>query len=281
MQCEAAPEVSTQASMDENASQALRKRFLAFRAGIASSKTVGGKSYSPGKPTDYQIHPRDSVPPEVNVTSSDAGVASDLLSTPGPDDIGFGTRPTIASNSQADTCSLPPRTLVAAKRFVAKRLDGVSSDHVLSEITQGTEGQKQMTVAVAVATHHEDDDDECTGDTRVKYTTSLLPASSFSGKTWAGASRLKSVGGSAGFDANSPNALILVKPSEGSNERTLVMDPLLSDKLRPHQRDGCKFIIEACLGRKALGPGCLLADDMGLGKTLQTIATIWTFLHQA
>jgi len=72
--------------------------------------------------------------------------------------------------------------------------------------------------------------------------------------------------------------LVLCEPWQ-EGQCALMMDPLLAAKLRPHQSAGCQFIVQACLGRKAIGKGCLLADDMGLGKTLQTIATIHTLLY--
>lgn len=54
----------------------------------------------------------------------------------------------------------------------------------------------------------------------------------------------------------------------------------LAAKLRPHQVEGVKFLFDACMGRRGVGRGCILADDMGLGKTLMTLTTIYTFLKQ-
>ena len=93
------------------------------------------------------------------------------------------------------------------------------------------------------------------------------------GMGWSGG------GGSAdGAAAAAGVRLILCEPWQ-EGQCALIMDPLLAAKLRPHQSAGCQFIVQACLGRKAIGKGCLLADDMGLGKTLQTIATIHTLLY--
>ncbi|KAF8520381.1 SNF2 family N-terminal domain-containing protein [Hysterangium stoloniferum] len=62
----------------------------------------------------------------------------------------------------------------------------------------------------------------------------------------------------------------------------VVVDPLLSRFLRPHQSDGVKFLYECVMGmRKHEGQGCILADEMGMGKTLQTIALVWTLLKQS
>ncbi|KZT19708.1 hypothetical protein NEOLEDRAFT_936097 [Neolentinus lepideus HHB14362 ss-1] len=61
----------------------------------------------------------------------------------------------------------------------------------------------------------------------------------------------------------------------------VVIDPILVRRLRPHQREGVKFMYECVMGlRKHEGQGCILADEMGLGKTLQTITLVWTLLKQ-
>lgn len=78
----------------------------------------------------------------------------------------------------------------------------------------------------------------------------------------------------------------------------VVVDPMLSKLLRPHQRDGVKFMYDCVLGlarpehdvedeSKSLIlekdsdiQGCILADEMGLGKTLMTITLIWTLIKQ-
>ena len=75
---------------------------------------------------------------------------------------------------------------------------------------------------------------------------------------------------------------MLSEPPQGSKHAFVCVEQDLADKLRPHQREGVKFIWEACMGRRgSLGHGCILADDMGLGKTLQTIATIWTMMRSS
>ncbi|TFK44573.1 P-loop containing nucleoside triphosphate hydrolase protein [Crucibulum laeve] len=61
----------------------------------------------------------------------------------------------------------------------------------------------------------------------------------------------------------------------------VVIDPILSRRMRDHQKEGVKFLYECVMGlRKHEGQGCILADEMGLGKTLQTISLIWTLLKQ-
>lgn len=62
----------------------------------------------------------------------------------------------------------------------------------------------------------------------------------------------------------------------------MVVDPILSKVLRPHQREGVKFLWECVTSRRIPGShGCIMADEMGLGKTLQCITLIWTLLRQS
>ncbi|XP_029473413.1 DNA repair and recombination protein RAD54-like [Rhinatrema bivittatum] len=62
----------------------------------------------------------------------------------------------------------------------------------------------------------------------------------------------------------------------------VVVDPVLCQVLRPHQREGVKFLWECVTGRRIPGSqGCIMADEMGLGKTLQCITLLWTLLRQS
>jgi DNA repair and recombination protein RAD54 and RAD54-like protein len=61
----------------------------------------------------------------------------------------------------------------------------------------------------------------------------------------------------------------------------VVVDPVLSNILRPHQREGVKFMYDCVTGAKGDFFGCIMADEMGLGKTLQCITLIWTLLRQS
>ncbi|KAM9992129.1 hypothetical protein ACTFIZ_012799 [Dictyostelium cf. discoideum] len=81
-----------------------------------------------------------------------------------------------------------------------------------------------------------------------------------------------------------PNSLVLFTPVDitGENRIHCVVDPLLSQKLRPHQREGVQFMFDCLLGFRGgfKGNGCILADDMGLGKSIQAITILWTLLKQ-
>ncbi|XP_028667308.2 DNA repair and recombination protein RAD54-like [Erpetoichthys calabaricus] len=62
----------------------------------------------------------------------------------------------------------------------------------------------------------------------------------------------------------------------------VVVDPVLCKVLRPHQREGVKFLWECVTGRRIpQSYGCIMADEMGLGKTLQCITLMWTLLRQS
>jgi len=81
------------------------------------------------------------------------------------------------------------------------------------------------------------------------------------------------------------NPLIMDRPGQfgppGTLVKDVVVDPALSCKLRPHQREGIKFLYNCVMGFNSFaGNGAILADEMGLGKTLQTISLIWTLLKQ-
>ncbi|CAD6186197.1 unnamed protein product [Caenorhabditis auriculariae] len=62
----------------------------------------------------------------------------------------------------------------------------------------------------------------------------------------------------------------------------VVVDPVLCKVLRPHQREGVKFMYDCVTGSNIEGyHGCIMADEMGLGKTLQCITLLWTLLRQS
>lgn len=60
----------------------------------------------------------------------------------------------------------------------------------------------------------------------------------------------------------------------------VVVDPVVGNILRPHQREGVQFMYDCVTGAKGEFFGCIMADEMGLGKTLQCITLIWTLLRQ-
>ncbi|XP_022100237.1 DNA repair and recombination protein RAD54-like [Acanthaster planci] len=94
-------------------------------------------------------------------------------------------------------------------------------------------------------------------------------------------------------DPAEEGALVLYAPEPLSAQEQLtldrdkmevhvVVDPLLSKVLRPHQREGVKFLWDCVTGRRIAGSyGCIMADEMGLGKTLQCITLTWTLLRQS
>lgn len=90
--------------------------------------------------------------------------------------------------------------------------------------------------------------------------------------------------------------LVLWAPPEGAKGAPIMVDPMLTKWLRPHQREGVQFMFECVAGLRQEGRyGCILAgvgwwgacaaphawstDDMGLGKTLQGITLLWTLLQ--
>uniref|UniRef100_A0A915HI60 DNA repair and recombination protein RAD54-like n=1 Tax=Romanomermis culicivorax TaxID=13658 RepID=A0A915HI60_ROMCU len=93
-------------------------------------------------------------------------------------------------------------------------------------------------------------------------------------------------------DPYEEGALILYEPPEQSVTEKLkdsskilvhvVVDPVLTLVLRPHQREGVKFMYDCVTGRRIPDAfGCIMADEMGLGKTLQCITLVWTLICQS
>ena len=96
-------------------------------------------------------------------------------------------------------------------------------------------------------------------------------------------------------DPNAPGALVMCTTEEATAMNAgpgiaVVVDPFVAKKLRPHQREGVRWMWRVVHGFEPVGDGrrrdadphlgCLLADDMGLGKSLQSLALIYTMLHQ-
>lgn len=87
-------------------------------------------------------------------------------------------------------------------------------------------------------------------------------------------------------DPNAPDAIILLQTlNQGSKQSVpIVLDPYISKRMRPHQREGIRFLFDCTSGNflrnGEAGQGAILADEMGLGKSLQAIALIWTVLKQ-
>lgn len=87
-------------------------------------------------------------------------------------------------------------------------------------------------------------------------------------------------------DPDRPQAVVLFRADykrdiTGRRQVSVVVDPVIGDKLRPHQCIGVKFLYDCIVGTRVEGyHGAILADEMGLGKTIQTVATIYTCLKQ-
>ncbi|XP_065101608.2 DNA repair and recombination protein RAD54B [Paramisgurnus dabryanus] len=91
-------------------------------------------------------------------------------------------------------------------------------------------------------------------------------------------------------DPNAPGALVMPRPTtdhqwlnnkSGSPLVDVVVDPHLTNHLRPHQKEGVVFLYECLMGMRLAGRcGAILADEMGLGKTLQCVCVLWTLLRQ-
>jgi DNA repair and recombination protein RAD54B len=92
-------------------------------------------------------------------------------------------------------------------------------------------------------------------------------------------------------DPYSPDAVVLNasqwkdgagKDAAGHPVAAVVLDPVLTRCMRPHQIEGVQFLYECTTGARQTGQmGAILADAMGLGKTLTTIALLWTLLRQS
>jgi hypothetical protein len=64
--------------------------------------------------------------------------------------------------------------------------------------------------------------------------------------------------------------------------KKIFADPWLARKLRPHQREGVRFVFECLSGLRQAGmAGCVLADGMGLGKTFQACCSVWFLLQNS
>jgi DNA repair and recombination protein RAD54B len=69
--------------------------------------------------------------------------------------------------------------------------------------------------------------------------------------------------------------------SNGRAVVPVVVDPFLARHMRPHQKEGVRWMFQGVMGLRSPGRcGAILADEMGLGKTLQTLALIWTLSRQ-
>lgn len=120
-----------------------------------------------------------------------------------------------------------------------------------------------------------------------------VPIPNYQGCTYAKGLGIKRKGPRRALhDPFEEDALVLYSPAEltaheklaadlENQEVHVVVDPLLGKILRPHQREGVKFLYDCVTGQRIKGSnGCIMADEMGLGKTLQCITLIWTLVKQ-
>lgn len=64
-------------------------------------------------------------------------------------------------------------------------------------------------------------------------------------------------------------------------DNKVFVEPFLAVKLRPHQKEGVKFMYECLAGKRIQDQyGCILADSMGLGKSLQAVTLLYTLLRK-
>ena len=78
--------------------------------------------------------------------------------------------------------------------------------------------------------------------------------------------------GCRAFKAKRDDQQVVTPPRDGLKlDDDTRLDAALSDRLRPHQRRGIRFLYDRVVKD---GKGCVLADHMGLGKTLQLIGTL-------
>ncbi|KAJ2786313.1 hypothetical protein GGI15_001623 [Coemansia interrupta] len=76
---------------------------------------------------------------------------------------------------------------------------------------------------------------------------------------------------------------VLVNPGHADDQRDVFIPGFIAGHLKEHQIEGVRFMWKNVMmtgGGLDKDHGCILAHAMGLGKTLQTIAFVYTLLHE-
>ncbi|CAH1279860.1 unnamed protein product [Diabrotica balteata] len=82
------------------------------------------------------------------------------------------------------------------------------------------------------------------------------------------------------------NPPLILDMEEKTNKILVKVSPHITNRLKPHQRKGIKFMWDSCYEslkriKEHPGSGCILAHCMGLGKTFQVLSLIHTlFTHE-
>ncbi|XP_072388064.1 uncharacterized protein [Diabrotica undecimpunctata] len=97
---------------------------------------------------------------------------------------------------------------------------------------------------------------------------------------------LESMSQSTPSDETEKNPPLILDMEEKTNKILVKVSPNITNRLKPHQRKGIKFMWDSCYEslkriKEHPGSGCILAHCMGLGKTFQVLSLIHTlFTHE-
>ncbi|KAF9653003.1 hypothetical protein BDM02DRAFT_3266009 [Thelephora ganbajun] len=196
----------------------------------------------------------------------------------------------ILGTKKADKPPVSGQKLFIGTREVELELPVTQSELPMLTGTDLSEQEAFDPEEISSATPRDKNDDQKTdhsSDTTVasQQFKTFIPPTSFYAKTPENKEKREPL-----HDPDAENAVVMVVPTKEHETKfnpkkldivPVVIDPILSRKLRSHQIEGVKFLYECVMGYRGHGGrGCILADEMGLGKTLQTVTLIWTLLRQ-